>query len=357
MIKYVKGNLLEDDAQALVNTVNTIGVMGKGIALQFKEAFPENYKMYRQACKNGELHVGEMFITEISLLDGNRFIINFPTKTDWRKPSDYSYIRSGLKALRREIEDRKIHSIAIPPLGSNNGGLDWNIVHQMILDELTDVDCDIRIYQPSIQIAERLKQERVKLTPARAMLLDMMHDMRRYGEYCSVFAAEKIVYFLQRFGASNIFKIRFEKYYYGPYSRGKIAHVLNYLNGSYVKGMNSMEAKPFENIWLVDGTYEDISSFLNKPEYEDHRIILKKTKDFLCGFYSNYALELLSTIDFIVNENAQSFNWQGLTIDEMVARVNEYLQQWSERKVKMFAQDEHISIALNQLQQFNLLPS
>ena len=133
MIHYVKGNLLESEADDLVNTVNTVGVMGKGIALQFREAFPENYRIYRKVCQNKELHVGEMLVTEEgTLMQGVKTIVNFPTKTHWRYPSEYSYIDLGLKALRREIEVRGIRSIAIPPLGSHNGGLDWLQVKQMI---------------------------------------------------------------------------------------------------------------------------------------------------------------------------------------------------------------------------------
>ncbi len=122
MIKYITGNLLLDDAQALVNTVNTVGVMGKGIALQFRETFPDNYKAYKKACKDGKLDIGKMFIFDESTLHGRKLIVNFPTKTTWRKPSEYSYIESGLQALRSEIIVRHIASIAIPPLGSHNGG-------------------------------------------------------------------------------------------------------------------------------------------------------------------------------------------------------------------------------------------
>ncbi len=353
MISYVTGDLLQDDAQALVNTVNTVGVMGKGIALQFKEAFPENYNIYRRACKNDEFHVGEMLITEAQRLSGNKLIVNFPTKKDWRKPSDYSYISDGLKTLRREIVNRNISSIAIPPLGSSNGGLDWNVVKKMIIDELSDLEnCDVRIYEPSQQIIERMKSERVKLTPARAMLLDVMHDMTRYGEIGSVFAAEKIVYFLQRFGAEKIFNIKFQKYHYGPYSGGKIEHVLYYLNGSYVMGMNSMQVKPFENIWLVSDTYNDIKSYLNQNE--DLQGILIKTKDFFRGFYSNLTLEMLATVDFILGENYQAMDWKTVDREELKNKIKADLQGWSQRKEKLFANEKHLDLVLDHLKEYNL---
>ena len=210
MFYYVKGNLLESDAEALVNTVNTVGVMGKGIALQFKEAFPDNYKIYKDVCKRKELCIGKMLVTEeTNLMLGHKIIINFPTKTRWNLPSEYAYIEQGLVALREVIVNRSIQSIAIPPLGSHNGGLDWLRVKKMIETALADLDCKIMLYEPSEQIIEKMKWERVNLTPARAMLLAMLADMNKNGEFASVFAAEKLVYFMQRFGAADLFKIKF----------------------------------------------------------------------------------------------------------------------------------------------------
>lgn len=124
MISVVTGNLFDSDAQALVNTVNTVGVMGKGIALQFKEAYPDNYRIYRKACKEGTFSVGQMLVTSVNDIYGGqeRYIINFPTKTDWRKPSEYLYIEKGLEALKNEIIERGIKSIAIPPLAPAMAG-------------------------------------------------------------------------------------------------------------------------------------------------------------------------------------------------------------------------------------------
>ena len=152
MIRYTTGNLLEANVEALVNAVNTVGVMGKGIALQFREQFPSNFRAYQQACKAGTLHTGDLLIVEDGSLMYRKTIINFPTKAHWRGASRYEYITSGLIALRSAILERDIKSIAIPPLGCGNGGLHWEKVRPMIEEHLKDLDAEIIIYTPNDQI-------------------------------------------------------------------------------------------------------------------------------------------------------------------------------------------------------------
>ena len=149
MIIEVKGNLLESPAVALVNTVNTVGVMGKGIALQFKNAFPHNFAVYREACKNGEREIGKILaVKDRDLLWGEKLILNFPTKTDWRLPSEYAYIERGLVALRDYLIIHHVESLAIPPLGCGNGGLDWLKVKPMIADAMEGIELPFWIYEP-----------------------------------------------------------------------------------------------------------------------------------------------------------------------------------------------------------------
>lgn len=340
MIQYVRGNLLESKAEALVNTVNTVGVMGKGIALQFREAFHENYRIYRNACRNKKLHIGELLIVEdTNLMLGHKLIINFPTKTHWKFPSEYSYISQGLEALRREIINRKIRSIAIPPLGSHNGGLDWQRVKHMIETSLSDLNCDILLYEPSQIILERMKSERVKMTPARAMLLQMLNDLNINGEFASVFAAEKLIYFMQRFGAKDYFKIDFKPYYYGPYSGGKVAHVLYHMNGSYIKGMGGMENRPFDYIWLIDGACQEANTFIDNYNDNNLRTICDNTKRFLRGYYSNYTLELLASVDYLLENIPSLKNWENDDIDNILNILEYEIQKWSKRKEQMFKRD------------------
>jgi O-acetyl-ADP-ribose deacetylase (regulator of RNase III) len=343
MIVYIEGNILDSAAPVLVNTVNTVGVMGKGIALQFKKAFPDNFRAYSQACKTGDIAIGKLFLSkDSSLTAGEKLIINFPTKTDWRKPSEYSYIEAGLKDLIRIILENNIKMIALPPLGAGNGGLEWERVKKIIekmLSSLTDVE--ILIYEPTSQIKEYLKKERVKLTNARALLLAVLYDLVKNGEYVSEFSSEKVCYFLQRFGAEQYFKLKFEPNFYGPYS-GKVRYILNVLNGSYIMGYSDMNKKPFDPLIMLSDGYDIVK------DYIDSSLILKeiveRTTGFLNGFYSDFALELLSSVDYIA--------CQEKTLDKQIIRNK--LNGWNDRKRSLFSNFTYIDISLKQIEKIHL---
>ncbi len=145
------GDLLKVEADAIVNTVNCVGVMGKGIALQFKKKWPENFKAYEKACKAGSIRPGSMFVHELGRLAGKPyFIINFPTKDHWRGKSELSFIEDGLKDLVRMVREHGIRSIAIPPLGCGNGGLDWSVVKPLIEQAFLPLigEVDVLAYAP-----------------------------------------------------------------------------------------------------------------------------------------------------------------------------------------------------------------
>ena len=340
MIHYITGNLLDSKAEALVNTVNTMGVMGKGIALQFKNMFPNNFKIYAKACENKELSIGKLLVTEEdSLLTGKKIIINFPTKTSWRMPSEYNFIKKGVDELVKVIKEKNIKSIAIPPLGAGNGGLDWSKVKPILQDNLVDIDCDIYIYEPNYAIQEVLKKERVKLTPARAMLLSVLYELVRNGEFVSEFSAEKIAYFLQRFGAKDTFKLEYQPNFYGPYS-GKVKHVLYYLNGSYIMGYSSKDKKPFEELGLIADAEIDVDNYLNVTENLEYKKIVERTKNFLAGFYSQFGLELLSTIDFIRDDKKATSQEE----------ITNELENWSDRKKTLFNNPKFVQIAINNIE-------
>ncbi|MEQ8471904.1 MAG: macro domain-containing protein [Marinoscillum sp.] len=343
MIRYLTGNILDSEAEALVNTVNTVGVMGKGIALQFKKVYPNNFKAYSQACKDEQIDIGKLFVTkDRSVSTGEKYIINFPTKKNWRKPSEYEYIEKGLKDLLNVIDSYNIKSIAIPPLGAGNGGLEWQKVKNIISKYLSQVDVDVLVYEPSAIIKEKLKKERVKLTDARALLLYVLYDLVRDGEYVSEFASEKVAYFLQKFGAWKYFKLTYQPNFYGPYS-GKVRFLLNALNGSYIMGYSDMSKKPFEPLTLIADGYEEVKEFVeSKPELKK---IAKKTIEFLNGFYSDFALELLSSVDFI-SEQEKSLNRD---------LISSKLETWSDRKRSMFSNPKYLDISLQHLSKMHPL--
>lgn len=168
--------------------------------------------------------------------------------------------------------------------------------------------------------------------------MDVLYDLVRNGEFVSEFAAEKIAYFLQRFGAKDVFKLNYTPNFYGPYS-GKVKHVLYYLNGSYITGYSSKDKKPFEELGIVADAESDVTSYLNEIENINYRTIAKNTKSFLAGFYSSFGLELLSTIDFILTQN------QVQTFEE----IKSYL--WSERKRTMFDNQRFIEVAVKRIKE------
>ena len=344
MIEYKTGNLFESKATVLVNTVNTVGVMGKGIALQFKKLFPTNYKIYKEKCDTGSLKIGELLIVkDQNVITGEKIIINFPTKEHWKSPSQYEFIEKGLDELKNTIEKEKIGSIAIPPLGSGNGGLQWFKVKDIIEDKLSNIkNCQVIVYEPNLKVKEFLRKEKVKLTPARAMLLYMLFELVKNGEFVSEFASEKLCYFLQRFGAQKYFNLNYSANFYGPYS-GKVKHVLNHLNGSYIMGYAGKDKKPFEQLNLLVDTRDDILEYINKDE--ELMNIVVTTKEFLNGFYSSFGLELLSTVDYLA---------QNKKISDKNVLKNE-LTNWSERKKTLFSDDRFLDISIQHLKKSNLL--
>ncbi len=332
------------DTQALVNTVNTVGVMGKGIALQFKERFPVNFKIYADACKKGEVRIGKMLVVKEHTLSGETIIINFPTKTEWFKKSQYSYIEDGLKDLVRVIIEYKIQSIAIPPLGCGNGGLDWNKVKKMIETHLGNLnEVAIQVYEPNEAVKEILQKEEPKkdvgLTPARAMLLDALYTYVLRGEDASVFVANKLAYFLQRSGEKM--KLQFVGHSYGPYAQA-VEKVLYALNGKYLKGLEQMKAKAFEPLQLNFDRYNEVKEYIAKELTAEQKERLNSLYRLIDGFESSLALEILASVDFLRNEKK----------DIIEEELFEKIQNWNERK-KNLVKKEYISIAIQQLDNYS----
>jgi len=343
MIKFLQGDLLESNADALVNTVNTVGVMGKGIALQFKHRFPNNYKVYKEACKKGVLQIGQMLVVKENTLNGDRFIINFPTKTHWRSPSQVEYISRGLIALKEVLMQYQIKSIALPPLGCGNGGLNWDVVKPLIIEAFTGVGTDVYVYEPNAQIKKILQKEEnrqkpSKLTPAKAMLLYLMFHYESVGDVSSLFSANKLAYFLQESGEQ--LKLRFTPHHYGPYSV-QLNHVLYSLNGVYIQGLEQNQAKAFEPLKLNYEKYDEIDKYLKTHLSSTQMNRIKSVLNLIEGFESTYALELLASVDYASK----------LTGTDCTDDLQFYIKQWNSRKANLFKQ-EHIIIASQHLDNY-----
>jgi O-acetyl-ADP-ribose deacetylase (regulator of RNase III) len=150
MVIFTQGDLMNAPVEALVNPVNTVGVMGKGLALEFKERFPENFRLYQAACAAGQVRTGRMFGTGIVGPNVLQWIVNFPTKQNWRHPSRVEWIVDGLADLRRFLILNSVKSVAIPALGCGNGGLDWAEVRPQITSALRDLELEVLVFEPAV---------------------------------------------------------------------------------------------------------------------------------------------------------------------------------------------------------------
>lgn len=352
MIHVTSGNLLEARVDALVNTVNTVGVMGKGIALMFKEAFPTNFRLYASACERDEVRIGQMFVSEGPGLNGPRWIINFPTKKNWRNKTRLEWIEEGLADLRRVILEKKIRSIAIPPLGCGNGGLDWRDVRPLIeqaLDELEDVE--IYLYEPTSRYQNVAKRNGVeKLTPARALIAELVRRYWVLGIECSVLEVQKLAWFLERTihrtGLENPLDLRFQADRYGPYA-DRLRHLLDALDGSYLHCTRRLaDAGPSDVIWFEPEKRQHLSLFLSTdPETRRYASALQATDALIDGFQSPHGMELLATVDWLLAR-------QGA--EPTVDGIEQGLREWpggrsaSIRKSRLFDRRQ-IQLALERL--------
>ena len=306
MISYIQGNLLDARVEALVNTVNTVGVMGKGIALMFKEHYGRNFDLYAAACKAKKVKVGQMFVTETGELDGPRWIINFPTKDHWKGNSRLEWVESGLEDLKRVLREQKIRSVAIPPLGAGNGGLGWPTVKARIHAALADLDdVEVIVFEPTNQYQNVAKRAGVqKLTPARALVAEAVRRYWVLGMECSLLEVQKIAWFLERslnhLGLRNDLKLNFVAHRYGPFAPN-LNHLLNSLDGSYLRSDKRIaDAGPLDVIGFDDARKELVQGYL-KSEAKDVAPALELASQVIDGFESPFGMELLASVDWLLS--------------------------------------------------------
>ncbi len=334
MVEFLTGNLLEADVDALVNTVNTEGVMGKGVALQFKRAFPNNYKAYRAACAAGEVKLGRMFVFDTGRLERPRYIINFPTKDRWRSRSRLGDIEAGLQDLRRVLGELEVETVAVPPLGCGLGGLRWSDVRPRIEAALADLPVRVLVFEPhGAPAPERMpeRRPRPRMTPFRATLIWLLSRYLAPGESASPLEVQKLLYFLQE--AGEPLKLRFEKQRYGPYADAA-RHAVQDLEGHQLTGFG--DGTGWGDVRLLPGALEEATAFLaDRPDTHER---YQRVEQLIDGFETPYGLELLATTHWVaLHEQADDPGTAG-----------ERVRAWSARKGHLFT-DEHVTVAWQRL--------
>jgi O-acetyl-ADP-ribose deacetylase (regulator of RNase III) len=342
MINYAKGDILRDESEALVNTVNCVGVMGRGIALQFRNEFPDNFTAYAKACQREEVQPGRLFVYETDQFTP-RYIINFPTKRHWRGKSRLEDIESGLRALVDFIRKSGIRSIAIPPLGSGLGGLEWIDVKKRIESALVDLeDVQITVYEPTgAPSTERMVHNREvpKMTAGRAALIELIHQYLGglLDPVVSLLEVHKLMYLMQEVGEP--LRLRYKHAYYGPFAEN-LGHVLKAVEGHLISGYADGGDAPDKPLKLVPGAYDEAQRFLDtKQKTREHAARVSRL---VRGFESPVGLELLATVHWIEKkESAQS-------VSDLVKRMH----AWSERKSRFTPRQ--IKLAAERLEQSGL---
>lgn len=335
MITFKTGDILEADTEAVVNTVNCVGIMGRGIALQFKNKFPDNFKAYEAACRRQEVQPGHMFVFETDTLTNPKLIINFPTKRHWRGKSRMEDIESGLRALVAEIRRLGIRSIAIPPLGSGLGGLSWSEVRPRIESALQEFnDINVIVYEPNAAPATTKSREVPKMTAGRAALVALVN---RYLDglldpHVTLLEIHKLMYFMQE--AGEPLRLKYAKALYGPYAEN-LRHVLHAIEGHFISGYWDGGDEPGKQLELVPGAMRDAEAFLKNKQDTVGRF--ERVAQLVEGFETPFGLELLSSVHWVTAQE------KATTIEDATAK----LYAWNERK-KHFS-SRQIGIAFDTL--------
>lgn len=334
MIEFLTGDILRVEAEALVNTVNCVGIMGRGVALQFKKAFPENFKAYVAACERQDVRPGRMFVFETGYVGNPKFIINFPTKRHWRGKSRMEDIESGLLALADVIRERNIRSIALPPLGSGLGGLNWPDVRRRIealAEQLPSVT--FAVFEPRTDRDDALASPAgppARMTAGRAALIELM---QRYlagllDPFVTLLEVHKLMYFMQE--AGEPLALRYVKGPYGPYAEN-LRHVLKAIDGHFVSGYGEGGEAPGKELNIVPGAAEDARAFL--AGNADAQARLARVANLVEGFETPFGLELLATVHWLTRH-------EGVEQPELVEAVHAWgaqKQQFTTRQIELAA--------------------
>jgi O-acetyl-ADP-ribose deacetylase (regulator of RNase III) len=345
MLEFKQGNLLEEKPEALVNTVNCVGVMGKGIALQFKQAYPENFRQYEKACRAGKVQPGLMFTVPTESLFNPKYIINFPTKLHWKNKSKIEDIKSGLVALVAEIKRLGITSIAVPPLGCGNGGLNWLEVKPLIESAFAQLsNVQVIIFEPSgVPAAEKMQvaTKKPNMTRGRALIIHLLEVYGIPGYELTKLEIQKLAYFLQE--AGEMLNLSYQQHLYGPYANN-LNHVLKHIEGHFIRGYGDGTGRA--TIYVLPEGKKAAEDFLAKDSEAQER--LERVSKLIYGFETPYGMELLATVHWVAIKQPNPAK----NIEEAIALVREWTDAYGTpsgvRKCKLF-KPEHIRKAWQRL--------
>lgn len=343
MLELTTGNILEADVEAVVNTVNTEGIMGKGIALQFRKAYPENYEAYRKACQRGEVQPGRMFVFDRQSFTNPRYIVNFPTKRHWKSKSRIEDIESGLAALVREVDRLGVCSVAVPPLGSGLGGLDWPAVRERMRAAFAEQPA-VRwiVYEPAGAPPASSMPNRTgkpRMTKARAAVLGLIgrYLVPGFDYSVSLVEVQKLVYFLKAAG-EDLSKVRFKPLHYGPYADA-LRHVLSDMDGHFITGYGDGRNRPDTPINLVPAAMVEAERCL--AQHPDTHSRFDRVAQLIEGFETPYGLELLATVHWVATQD----NGEAATNPAAALAA---VKRWNSRKAHLMKR-EHVQAAWQHL--------
>lgn len=332
MINYTSGDILKSESQALVNTVNCEGYMGKGIAYQFRLKYPGNNKAYEAACRTGSFKPGNLLTFE----EDGKIIINFPTKNKWRKKSEYEFIENGLIRLAQWIRNTKTASVSIPPLGCGNGGLDWREVKKLMLQYLGPVSnaCDILIYEPFRQtnIVAHLSSSESPPTinTSHLLLMYLKVNLKKFNKL----RIQKAAYLINVYSGHDYFT--FEKHHFSPH-----AHFIDIL---------SREIKEYQDFYnvttvhAIETAFRNVISKSTSINLSNYLPFVEKVSEVVNSFESDLELELFTTLLFLIQKHRE------VSLEEIVDEVH----NWNEHKRTSFRK-ESIEATLSLLEKSGLV--
>ena len=345
-LRYTSGDMFSVPADAIVNTVNCVGVMGKGVALEFKHRWPQNFKAYKKLCDAKELAPGKMFIYDAGDMfakQTHRYLINFPTKLHWRAKSKLSYIEEGLDDFVTQVRHFKIKSVVMPPLGCGNGGLPWPEVRALLEQKLSDIDgVEFVVFVPNDYVhTPEFRDIPKKMTWERAVLVHTIGEMEKYfGGHLTRISLHKVTYFLQAMGVD--FGLTFTRNTHGPYSEALKTALTNMEKLNYLVGFSKDPAE----IRATQGAFTLAEEYLAKDSFARHDEIVRQMELLIEGYESPYGMELLSSVHYLVAH-------EGIrNVEDIISAIH----KWNDHKHNHF-QPDAIKMAYHRLVEDGLIHS